>query len=54
MKMIRQGKEYDYDYKQILVKGKYHKSLQTLSKKEDLPMGKMIQKLVEHYENSNR
>ena len=54
MKITRQGKKYEYDYKQILVKGKYHKSLQNLSKKEELPMGEMIQKLVENYENSNR
>lgn len=54
MKITRQGKKYEYDYKQILIKGKYHRSLQTLSQKEDLPMGKMIQKLVEYYENSNR
>lgn len=53
MKIVRQGKQYEYDYNTIIVKGEYHRQLLSLSKKEKLPMGKMIMKLIENYENSN-
>ena len=52
MKITRQGKKYEYDYKTLLVKGKYHSQLKRLSESENLPMGKMISKLVEYYESS--
>jgi hypothetical protein len=53
MKIVRKGREYDYDYKSIVVKGIYHNTLKNLSEKENIPMGKLIKKLVEFYENSN-
>ena len=54
MKLKRNGREYDYDYSTIIVKGEYHRALKSLSEKENVPMGKLIKKLVEHYESSNR
>lgn len=53
MKITRNGKKYDYDYKTIILKGKYHRSIQEASNKENLPIGEMIIKLLEYYENSN-
>lgn len=54
MKIIRQGKEYDYDYKTLLIKGEYHRALKSLSDKENKPMGQMILKLIESYESSSK
>jgi hypothetical protein len=54
MKITRLGKKYEYDYMTLLIKGEYHRKLKSLSEIENLPMGKMISKLVEHYESSNR
>ena len=54
MRIVRKGKEYDYDYSTMVIKGEYHRSLKSLSEKEKIPMGKMIKKLVDFYENSNR
>ena len=52
MKIIRQGKNYEYDYKTLVLKGKYHRQLKKLSELENIPMGRLISKLVEHYESS--
>lgn len=54
MRIVRQGKEYDYDYKTLLIKGDYHRALKSLSDKENKPMGQMIQKLIECYEGSSK
>lgn len=54
MKITRQGKKYEYDYMTLLIKGEYHRQLKKLSETENLPMGKMISKLVEHYESSSK
>jgi hypothetical protein len=54
MKCVRKGREYEYPYKTIVIKEKYHKSLKGLSDKENIPMGILIKKLVDFYENSNR
>ena len=54
MKIKRQGKEYNYDYKHLIIKSEYYTNLQKLAKKHDLPMGRMINKLVEEYESSIR
>lgn len=54
MKLKRNGKDYEYDYNTIVIKGEYHRALKSVCEREELPMGKMIQKLVEHYENSIR
>jgi len=52
MKLKRNGKHYDYPYKTIFVKDNQHAALQRVAKKNKLPLGKMIIKLVEHYESS--
>jgi hypothetical protein len=52
MKLKRNGRDYEYDYLTIVVKGEYHRALKSLSEKENIPMGKLIKKLVEHYESS--
>lgn len=54
MKLKRNGKNYDYDYKSIIIKGEYHRALLKLSKQHKLPFGKMIGILIEHYESSIR
>lgn len=54
MKLKRNGKDYEYDYLTIIVKGEYHRALKSLSEKENIPMGKLIKKLVDHYEDSIR
>lgn len=54
MKLKRKGKEYNYDYKSIIIKGDYYRSLNKLSKQHKLPFGKMIGILIEHYESSIR
>ena len=50
MKLKRNGKEYDYDYKNIVLKGLYYKRLKKLADEHNLPLGKMINKLVEDYD----
>lgn len=47
MKMKRKGREYDYDYKLLILKGDIHLKLKSLSKQAKIPMGKMIDKLIE-------
>lgn len=54
MKITRQGRKYNYDYQNIIVQGSLHRSLKNLSQIEELPMGKMIQKLIENYESSSK
>jgi len=54
MKLKRNGKNYDYDYKGIILKGVYHRALQKLAKQHKQPLGKMIGILIEHYESSIR
>jgi len=54
MKLKRLGKEYDYDYKMVIMKGDYHKALKELAIKENKSLGKMISILVKHYESSIR
>jgi hypothetical protein len=54
MKLKRLGKEYDYDYKMVVMKGEYHTALKQLADKENQPLGKMISILVKHYESSIR
>jgi galactose-1-phosphate uridylyltransferase len=54
MKLKRHGKEKVYDYKTLFLHGKHHKKLKELSDKEHVPMGKLISKLIDHYESSIR
>jgi hypothetical protein len=54
MKLKRNGKEYDYDYSAVVMKGEYYRALQKLAKEHKLPLGKMIGILVKHYESSIR
>ena len=52
MKIVRKGKEYDYPYKTIFVKDNQHEALQRVAKKNNLPLGRMIIKLVDFYESN--
>jgi hypothetical protein len=54
MKVKRNGKELVYDYKTLFLHGKHHKKLKDLSDKEQVPMGKLISKLIDHYESRIR
>jgi hypothetical protein len=51
MKVKGNGKEYVYDYKMIYLGGKEHKKLMEMSKKHNLSAARMINKLMNHYED---
>ena len=53
MKIIRQGKEYSYDYKTIFIHGHHHKQLMELSKQKKVSAGEMIMKLINNYKKNN-
>jgi len=53
MKVKRLGKEYEYEYKTILVYERNHRKLMKISKENKLSMNKMLTKLLELYENNN-
>jgi hypothetical protein len=54
MRIVRKGKEYDYDYKTVYLHGKQHRPLQDLAKKHKVSMGEMIIKLIRNYEKNNK
>ena len=54
MKIKRNGKEYDYEYKLVMLNGRHYKRLKDLSDKEKMPMGKLIMKLIDLYEGNIR
>lgn len=54
MRIVRLGKEYDYDYATIHIKGEIKEELQVLCKEHSLPMGEMIRKMVREYESSSK
>jgi len=54
MRIVRMGKEYDYDYTTIHIKKEHHQTLKQISVRERIPMGKLILKMIDIYENSNR
>ena len=47
MKIVRMGKEYDYDYKFLYVKGSTHKKIKGLAQSHNLSIGAMIDKMLE-------
>jgi galactose-1-phosphate uridylyltransferase len=53
MKVRRLGKEYEYEYKTILIYERNHRKLMRISKENKLSMNKMLTKLLELYENNN-
>jgi hypothetical protein len=53
MRIVRNGKEYDYDYKTVYLHGNQHRPLQALAKKHKVSIGEMIMKLIKNYENIN-
>jgi len=53
MKMVRNGKKYDYDYKSILLKGDTHRKLKTESSKRGMKMTQMIDKMLNDIRNEN-
>jgi hypothetical protein len=53
MKMIRNGREYDYDYKQIILKGSTHKKLKTAADKKGMKMAGFIKHLLETYRDES-
>ena len=54
MKIIRLGKEYDYDYTTIHIKNEIKEELKELSKIHSLPMGEMIRKMLKDYGSNNK
>jgi predicted transcriptional regulator len=51
MKVRRAGKEHDYDYALVHMKGDLHKKLKSLATKEQITMTKLIAKAIEVYED---
>jgi predicted DNA-binding ribbon-helix-helix protein len=51
MKIVRKGKEYDYDYKTIYLQGNQHRPLKELAEKHNMSIGRMIMKLIKNYED---
>jgi len=47
MKIVRDGREYDYDYKFLYVKGSTHKKIKGLAQRNNLSIGAMIDKMLE-------
>jgi len=54
MRIVRNGKEYDYDYKTVYLHGNQHRPLQALAKKHKVSIGEMIVKLIKNYEKTNQ
>jgi hypothetical protein len=52
MKLKRLGKEYEYEYKTILIYERNHRKLMKIAKENKTSMNKMLTKLLEHYENN--
>ena len=52
MKLKRLGKEYEYEYKTILIYERNHRKLMEIAKNNKLSMNKMLTKLLEVYENN--
>jgi hypothetical protein len=52
MRIVRKGKEYDYDYKTIYLQGNQHRPLKELAEKHNMSIGRMIMKLIKNYEVS--
>ncbi len=53
MKMIRNGREYDYDYKTILIKGTTHKKLKNAAEKRGMKMTRFIKHMLENYRDES-
>jgi predicted DNA-binding ribbon-helix-helix protein len=51
MKVRRDGKEHDYDYTLVHMKGDLHKKLKSLATDEKITMTKLIAKAIEVYED---
>jgi hypothetical protein len=54
MKMIRNGREYDYDYKTMLLRGDTHQKLKIESAKRKMKMTQLIDKMLDDIINENR
>lgn len=52
MKLKRLGKEYEYEYKTILIYERNHRKLMKIAKENKTSMNKMLTKLLEYYENN--
>jgi hypothetical protein len=53
MKMVRNGRQYDYDYKTILLKGETHNKLKKESEKRGVKMTQLIDKMLDNIRNEN-
>ena len=51
--MIRNGREYDYDYKQILIKGTTHRKLKMAADKKGMAMTQFIKHMLENYRDES-
>lgn len=54
MKIKRKGKEYEYEYKTILIYARNHRKLREISNENKVSMNKMLNKLFELYENEKK
>ncbi len=51
--MKRNGREYDYDYKQIILKGATHNKLKIAASKKGMKMAGFIKHLLENYKDES-
>ena len=51
--MIRNGREYDYDYKQVLLMGKTHRKLKKEADKRGMKMTQFIKHMLENYRDES-
>lgn len=54
MRIVRNGKEYDYDYKTILIKGDTHEKLRSEAEKRGIKMTRLINQMLETIGNESR
>jgi hypothetical protein len=50
MKVVRNGKHYDYPYKNVILHERTHSRLKTLSQEWGMPITRVIKKLLDNQE----
>jgi len=53
IKRKMKGKEYEYEYKTVLIYERNHKKLMEISKENKISMNKMLTKLLQMYDENN-
>lgn len=51
--MIRNGREYDYNYKTMVIKGTTHEKLKNAADKKGMKMTQFIKHMLENYRDES-